>query len=164
MKHPGAFQYIRFVVWGISLAASTACARHWTPDIDAERPDARSVDSVRNARAEQSRSSATQAVDFDDDERSRFTRVEQMIQARFSGVQVIPRGGSFTIRIRGMGSFSSSNEPLVVIDGASRSAGDLNGLNPRDIERIEVIKDAAASIYGMRGANGVIVITTRRGR
>ncbi|HVS61025.1 MAG TPA: TonB-dependent receptor plug domain-containing protein [Gemmatimonadaceae bacterium] len=164
MKQPGVYLYVRFAVLGIYLAASTACLRHSTTDTDAERAEARSADSARNARVEQSRSSATQVVDFEESERTRFTRVEQMIQARFSGVQVIPKGGGFTIQIRGTGSFGSSNEPLVVIDGASRSTADLRGIDPRDVERIEVVKDAAASFYGVRGANGVIVITTRRGR
>jgi TonB-dependent SusC/RagA subfamily outer membrane receptor len=102
-------------------------------------------------------------VDFEEAERSRFTRVEQMIQARFSGVQVFPKGGGYTIQIRGTGSFGSSNEPLVIIDGASRSTADLGAIDPRDVERIAVVKDAAASFYGVRGANGVIMITTRRG-
>jgi len=102
-------------------------------------------------------------VTFDDAERARFTRVEQMIQARFSGVQVLPSGGNFTIQIRGTGSFGSGNEPLVVIDGATRTVRDLGSVHPREVMRIEVMKDAAASFYGSRGANGVIVITTRRG-
>ena len=163
MKHPGVYLYVRFAVLGTYLVTSTACFRHSATDSDAERAEARSADSARSVRAERSRSSATQVVDFEESERTRFTRVEQMIQARFSGVQVIPKGGGFTIQIRGTGSFGSSNEPLVVIDGASRTTADLGGVNPRDVERIEVVKDAAASFYGVRGANGVIVITTRRG-
>lgn len=141
-----------------------ACHRQPATGGDVEPANARAEDSTRSALAERSRSSATQAVDFDESERTRFTRVEQMIQARFSGVQVIQKGSGYSIQIRGTGSFGSSNEPLVVIDGASRSVADLRGINPRDVERIEVMKDAAASYYGVRGANGVIVIKTRRAR
>jgi TonB-dependent SusC/RagA subfamily outer membrane receptor len=147
-----------------ALTALGACMRHASPEADADRAAARSADSVRSAAAERRRSSASQAVSFTDEERSRYTHVAQMIQARFSGVQVTPKGTGFSIQIRGTGSFGSSNEPLVLIDGASRTTSDLGGLNPRDVARIEIVKDAAASIYGVRGANGVIVITTVRAR
>jgi TonB-dependent SusC/RagA subfamily outer membrane receptor len=144
------------------LGASAACHRHTSVGTSAGH--GRVADSARDALAERSRSAATQVVDFDEGERSRFTRVEHMIQAHFAGVQVTPAGNGFSIRIRGTGSFGSSNEPLVLIDGASRSTADLRGVNPRDVERIEIMKDAAASFYGVRGANGVIVIKTRRAR
>jgi len=85
-----------------------------------------------------------------------------MIQAKFSGVQVISLGGSYTIRIRGSGSFTSGNDPLVIIDGASRSTSDLRSISPVDVKRIEIVKDGAGSFYGSRGANGVIIITTGR--
>lgn len=84
-----------------------------------------------------------------------------MIQAHFAGVQVTQQGGNYTIQIRGVGSFGSSNEPLVIVDGATRTVADLGRVSPLDVQRIEVFKDAAASFYGSRGANGVIVITTR---
>jgi TonB-dependent SusC/RagA subfamily outer membrane receptor len=164
MRYRGLYSYARYALIGSCVAAAIACHRYATTDRDVERARARAADSARYALAERSRTSATQAVDFDESERTRFTRVEQMIQAHFSGVQVIPKGSGFTIQIRGTGSFGSSNEPLIVIDGASRSTADLRGVNPRDVERIEVVKDAAASYYGVRGANGVIVIKTRRAR
>jgi TonB-dependent SusC/RagA subfamily outer membrane receptor len=162
MKFPGLCQYVFCAALAASLATSGACRRHSAAGADPAK--ALAEDSARKALADRSRSAATQAVDFDEGERSRFTRVEQMIQAHFSGVQVTPAGNGFSIRIRGTGSFGSSNEPLVLIDGVSRSTADLGGVNPRDVERIEVMKDAAASFYGVRGANGVIVIKTRRAR
>jgi TonB-dependent SusC/RagA subfamily outer membrane receptor len=144
------------------VVAMAGCFRRSAqPDVGST-PQA-SSDSAQSTSQERSRSSASQAVSFDDADRARFTRVEQMIQARFSGVQVMPRGSGFAIQIRGTGSFSSGNEPLVVIDGATRTVQDLGSVHPRDVVRIEVMKDAAASFYGARGANGVIVITTRRG-
>ena len=97
-----------------------------------------------------------------------LTNPGQMIQGRSSGVQVTQTnaqpGGNISIRIRGTNSINSSNEPLYVIDGFP-GAGDLNTINPGDIESIEILKDASATaIYGSRGANGVILITTKRGK
>jgi TonB-linked SusC/RagA family outer membrane protein len=97
-----------------------------------------------------------------------ITRPDQMIQGRSSGVQVIQTnsapGGNISIRIRGTNSINSGNEPLFVVDGFP-GAGDLNTINPQDIESIEILKDASSTaIYGSRGANGVVLITTKRGR
>lgn len=74
-----------------------------------------------------------------------------------------PGGGGTTIRIRGRNSLGS-NDPLVVIDGVPGRAGGLDRLNPNEIESISVLKDASAAIYGSRAANGVILVTTKRGR
>lgn len=89
---------------------------------------------------------------------------EQMLQGRASGLNIItsgqPGSGS-NIRIRGITSFGNT-DPLVVVDGVQAS---LTNINANDIESIQVLKDAgAASIYGVRGANGVIVVTTKKGR
>jgi TonB-linked SusC/RagA family outer membrane protein len=97
-----------------------------------------------------------------------ITRADQMLQGRISGVQVTQTnaepGGNVSIRIRGTNSINSSNEPLFVIDGFP-GAGDLNSINPSDIESIDVLKDASATaIYGSRGANGVVIITTKKGK
>ena len=74
-----------------------------------------------------------------------------------------PGGGGTTIRIRGTNSLGS-NDPLVVIDGVPDRDGGMNRLNPTEIESISVLKDASAAIYGARAANGVILITTKRGK
>jgi TonB-linked SusC/RagA family outer membrane protein len=91
--------------------------------------------------------------------------VTQMLQGRASGVTVgndnSPGGGTM-VRIRGFGS-TNNNSPLYVIDGVP-TQGTLNQINPNDIESMQVLKDAsAASIYGARAANGVVIITTKRG-
>jgi TonB-dependent SusC/RagA subfamily outer membrane receptor len=106
-------------------------------------------------------------VTADDIERSPGTPIEQIIESKIPGIQVTRTGnGAIAIRIRGTSSFYSSNEPLFVIDGTPMEAGPggaLNGLNPYDIETIRVLKDPAdIGIYGVRGSNGVIVITTKR--
>lgn len=74
-----------------------------------------------------------------------------------------PGGGGTTIRVRGTNS-TGNNDPLVVIDGVAGRKGGLDRLNPSEIESISVLKDAAAAIYGSRAANGVILVTTKRGK
>jgi TonB-dependent SusC/RagA subfamily outer membrane receptor len=100
--------------------------------------------------------------------RQRVTRVEELFQGRVAGVHVVrTSGGGYQVRIRGTKTFLGSDEPLFVIDGmpimsASPGAA-LEGINAHDVARIEVLKDAAAlAMYGSRGANGVILITTKR--
>ncbi|HEU0300511.1 MAG TPA: TonB-dependent receptor plug domain-containing protein [Longimicrobium sp.] len=99
--------------------------------------------------------------------RRRVARAEELLEGRFPGVQLIRlAGGGFSVRIRGVTSIHGSNEPLFVVDGMpvhGPPGGALLGINPHDIERIQVLKDiASTAAYGMRGANGVILITTRR--
>lgn len=94
--------------------------------------------------------------------------VEQVMQGRLPGVQVTQSnaapGGAFSVRIRGTNSITAGNEPLYVIDGLA-GANPENSLNPSDIKSIEVLKDASATaIYGARGSNGVVLITTKQGR
>ncbi len=92
--------------------------------------------------------------------------VTEMLQGRMPGVQIMSDnrpGGGTSIRVRGFSTINN-NDPLVVIDGVPTSNG-LSSINPQDIESIQVLKDAASSsIYGSRAANGVLVITTKRGQ
>lgn len=103
----------------------------------------------------------------------RLARVELMLMGRVPGMEVRRLStGNYTIRIRGAHDLfgtSSADEPLLVVDGAAYPSGDLGdvlaSLAPRDVALIEVLRDAAATgAYGSRGANGVIRITTKRGR
>lgn len=87
------------------------------------------------------------------------------IQGRIAGVDVVQTsnlpGGGVNIRIRGVRSITASNNPLYVVDGVP-IAGDISSFNPEDIQSIDVLKDAAATaIYGSRGANGVVLVTTK---
>ncbi|MCW3113900.1 MAG: SusC/RagA family TonB-linked outer membrane protein, partial [Segetibacter sp.] len=116
-----------------------------------------------------------------------FTSPDQLIQGKAAGVLVINNtgqpGGSTTVRIRGASSIRSGNQPLFVVDGVPLSGGSarpggsgagafgsdagnpLNFINPSDIASIEILKDASATaIYGSRGANGVVIISTKRGK
>jgi TonB-dependent SusC/RagA subfamily outer membrane receptor len=93
--------------------------------------------------------------------------VSDMLVGRFPGVEVrqLPSGGT-SIRIRGSRSMKGTSEPLLVLDGTPQHNGNqtLQDLDPHDIKSIEVLKDAAAAaVYGSRGANGVILIATKRG-
>ena len=97
------------------------------------------------------------------------TNVTSALAGTTPGVQVIsnngdPASNKPTIRIRGIGSMSASNNPLVILDGVPYD-GSISDINPNDVESMSVLKDASASaIYGHRGANGVILITTKRGQ
>ena len=116
-----------------------------------------------------------------------FTAPDQLIQGKAAGVQIINTSGApgaeTTVRIRGNNSIRAGNSPLFVVDGipldgrsarpgvtagdlgATPNANPLNFLNPSDIESIQVLKDASATaIYGSRGANGVVIITTKRAK
>ncbi|MFT7364243.1 MAG: TonB-linked SusC/RagA family outer membrane protein, partial [Algoriphagus sp.] len=103
---------------------------------------------------------------------------DRAMQGRIAGVQVTSTsgqpGGTLNVRIRGVGSINAGNDPLYIVDGVQIASGGLSGqgasnalgsINPNDIESIEVLKDAAAAaIYGAQAANGVVIITTKRGR
>jgi TonB-linked SusC/RagA family outer membrane protein len=128
------------------------------------------------------------SVKVDDIAAAQNSTVDALLQGRAAGVQVTQNAGSpgsgVSVKIRGASSLRGNNEPLYVIDGVIiSSAGEdaanastdansleetqngLNGINPRDIESMEVLKDASATaIYGSRGANGVILITTKKGK
>ena len=97
------------------------------------------------------------------------SKVTSALAGTTPGVQIIsssgdPTGGSQTIRIRGIGSMTASSDPLIVVDGVPYE-GSISDINPNDVESMSVLKDAAASaIYGHRGANGVIIITTKKGQ
>lgn len=97
------------------------------------------------------------------------TNVANALTGKVSGVQFAnssgqPGNSTPTIRIRGISSIMAGNAPLIILDGSPYD-GDLNTINTQDIESMTVLKDAASNaLYGARGANGVIVITTKKGK
>ena len=149
------------------LAASAAC--HRTPGSTALAPDTTAFNSGYGME-ERSTSTATVAsATASDFGKIRARQVEELMLGRFAGVQVLQtQTGGFTIRIRGVSTFVGNSEPLYVVDGVPVQVAPGRGidwLNTGDIARIDVLKDAAStSAYGMRGANGVVLITTKRGR
>jgi TonB-dependent starch-binding outer membrane protein SusC len=107
-------------------------------------------------------------VNGDELAKSKDTRIEQSLQGRTAGVVIMNNSGqpgdNLTIRIRGTGT-NKDPDPLFIIDGLPMDKEGLNYLNSSDVESVEVLKDAASSaIYGARGANGVVIITTKQGK
>jgi len=100
-------------------------------------------------------------------ENRQVSNITKALEGQVPGLQSVASSGQpgteAAIRIRGIGSINASSSPLIVLDG-SPYAGDINSINPNDIQSISVLKDAASSaLYGSRGANGVIIITTKSG-
>ncbi|WP_405198256.1 SusC/RagA family TonB-linked outer membrane protein [Christiangramia sp. LLG6405-1] len=128
------------------------------------------------ATSEQDATGAVEKISSETFNQGAVVAPEQLIAGKSAGVQITPGGGApgqgGTIRIRGGSSLSASNDPLIVVDGipldqrgvaGSRNA--LNSINPNEIEDFTILKDAAAtSIYGSRASNGVILITTKKGK
>lgn len=106
-----------------------------------------------------------------DDEKlaqSQVSNVTNALAGQVAGVQLVSSNGapgsSATIRVRGISSINAGNDPLIIVDGAPFD-GDMNNIAPSDIESMTVLKDAASNaLYGARGANGVIMITTKKGK
>ena len=119
---------------------------------------------------------AQTSISSEDIHRTLNTSIEQAIQGRAAGVYVTQNtgapGGGISVNIRGINSINGSNEPLYVVDGVqiqgSISAGGTNplaSLNPADIEDMQILQGPnATAIYGSRGTNGVVLITTKRGK
>jgi TonB-linked SusC/RagA family outer membrane protein len=98
-----------------------------------------------------------------------IANIGQLLQGKAPGLQITGEGGrpgsNALIRIRGVGSINASSEPLIIFDGVQISSAAYAAINPNDIEDIAVLKDAAASaLYGSRAGNGVLVITSKRGK
>ena len=124
-------------------------------------------------------SGAVTSVQGKDIENRPVQSFDRAMQGQMAGVQVIANngipGGALSVRVRGLGSINAGSDPLYIIDGVQVNSGDntrnfpssnaLAALNPDDIETIDVLKDpASASIYGAQAANGVVIITTKKGK
>ena len=119
---------------------------------------------------------AVTAVTAKDFNKGAVTTPEQLIAGKVAGVQIVSNGGApgsgSTIRIRGGASLNASNDPLIVIDGVPVDNSSISGapnplalINPNDIESFNILKDASATaIYGSRASNGVIIVTTKKGK
>src|SRR5213595_2429320 len=137
---------------GLIMGLGSGCAHKQTPAA-AEPPPPTSGPSA--------------IVTADDIAKAPGQSIEQVLMGRFPGVEVTrgPDGG-FAVRIRGGSSIRSGNTPLYVLDGVVIDPGPngyLTGINPNDIASIEVLKEPAeTALYGVRGANGVIIVKTKR--
>ena len=156
----------------ITLAVATVGCAARRPAAPPSAPDAgRDVREVEVGYGTTSRRDVTTAVgsvSACDLGATRVTSVEELLQGRVAGVEVSPRAsGGSTVRVRGARSFTGDAEPLFVLDGMPLSAGTdaLSHITPQEVQRIDVLKDASSTaIYGSRGMNGVIVITTKKGK
>jgi TonB-dependent starch-binding outer membrane protein SusC len=151
---------------GIGLALLAGCGG--AAPRDAPEPDQGEV-SVGYGTERPERVTGSVASVSPEEADTRVARVVDMLVGRVAGLTVIRlANGDVALRIRGTRSFHGDTEPLLVIDGipAQGAIGAaLAGLAPRDIARIDLLKDAGSTaIYGARGANGVILIATKRGR
>ena len=111
---------------------------------------------------------SAQAVKAEDIEKKNPSDITKALAGEVSGVQVVTSSGQpgtvANIRIRGIGSINASSAPLYVVDGIPLEAGSISSIDPNDIASTTILKDATAtSLYGSRGANGVVVITTKKG-
>jgi TonB-linked SusC/RagA family outer membrane protein len=173
------FSYIGFTTQEITLGNRTVINISLVPDVQA-LGEVQIVGYGTQAKAEVT--SAISSVTAKEIQDMPLVGLDQALQGRAAGVQVTNNsgapGGGVSIRIRGTSSLGAGNEPLYVVDGIpinntqtfNQQTGEervngMSNINPADIETIEILKDAAStSIYGARAANGVVLITTKRGK
>lgn len=98
-------------------------------------------------------------VPMENDQNMSYNDIGEYLMGRVPGLTVIKTGTTYKYIIRGLSSINSQTDPLFIVDGVE--VMDISYLNPRDVKSVEVLKDSSASIYGTRGACGVILITTR---
>lgn len=117
----------------------------------------KTVDMGYGETSQEALSYAISSVDMEEADKSGYITIYDYLEGRVPGVKVVKNGATTaSVYIRGINSVNSSTEPLFVVDGIM--VNDISYLNPRDVKSVTVLKDASASIYGVRGGNGVIVI------
>lgn len=135
----------------ISLLLSACGASHVT----ASEPEDTQVNVGYGTTDKDDLTYAVSSVKMNENE-TMYTNMYDYLAGRVAGVQVSP---DHSISIRGINSINSSTEPLILVDGVEVSS--LDDVNPYDVYSVDVLKDASSSIYGLRGSNGVILITTK---
>ena len=151
------------LVGGLTLAAAAACHHRSPAPVDTSA--AGQVPVGYGVQSRERTGGAVQSATFESPKDVKVTRVEELLVGRFPGVRVHRTpGGGFSVRIRG----TSTGEPLWVVDGMPvevTPGRGLDWLSPADVARIDLLKNATEmTMYGARGANGVILITTKRRR
>lgn len=168
MYTPGTRHPVQWFVIAASLAAA-GCASQSTPLALQPTTLPLNVRLTRQAPAPVfAEAPAASRGDISLAESAHYVLMEQLLMARAPGLEVRSLGqGRFTLFLRGRPMLGERREPLVVIDGMQFSENGvemLAAMTPRDVKRVEVLKDAASTgVYGTRGANGVVVVTSRRG-
>ena len=152
------------------LVSTAACTARQSRGIQPYEPPPPAVTDGYGEKSKESAGGSAQSYTRDKDDTRQVTRVEELMESRLSGVVVTRTAdGGYSVRVRGgASSFMANEEPLYVIDGVPFQVQDGRGLsflNPADVARIDLLKNPSeTAIYGVRGANGVIVITTKRPR
>ncbi|MBQ1673209.1 MAG: TonB-dependent receptor plug domain-containing protein [Bacteroidales bacterium] len=143
----------RFLLIPVLMLALGSCGSHKNISVPAEEKPLL-TDGYIDIHPD-SKTNAIQHVEMKDTEKVSYRNFQDYLQSHVSGVDITASGG---IVIRGMGTFNGSSDPLVLMDGTEIQ--DLDSINPYDIHSIDVIKDGGTAAYGLRGANGVILITS----
>jgi TonB-dependent SusC/RagA subfamily outer membrane receptor len=156
-------RWIGSTLSGAAALVAAACAHHAAP-----RSGAAPVDSVQIGYGAQPKDKKTGAVTTlgEGELGARPLQIEQLLRGKVAGLEVVQEGNKVSFRIRGTKPFGADQEPLVIVDDVMIQSGSiasaLAGLTPDDIKQVSVLKDVAStSIYGGRGAAGVIIITTK---
>jgi iron complex outermembrane receptor protein len=150
---------------GAAMVTLTACS---PPGLPPAGPAPGEVDVGYGRQEAEAVTGAVTSLTDEEIRKTQFQGIVELLRARVPGLQISPRaGGGYHLRIRGTNSLRSDTEPLLVVDGVQMSSSDIGtvlaGYARDDIRQVDVLKDVSStSIYGMRGAGGVIVITTRR--
>lgn len=166
MNAATARTFVPSLVWILSAVVLVGCAQtRQTAEADDSGED---VNIGYGTQKKRDVTGSVSSVSADDATERPVSQVAELLEGRAAGVHVLRApGGGVRVRIRGASSLQGSSDPLYVIDGVPVSpdpGGTLSFLNPSDISKIEVLKDASATaIYGSRGAHGVVLITTKRG-
>ena len=151
-------------VLSFSAFSVLACSRGIAPS-EAPGPESDPVPVAYGTMERKNITGAVTSVEVPEHLAGRYATLADMLQGQAAGVEVRRTAAGVSVRIRGIGTFNGSAEPLYVVDGMPilSIGGGGPSISPHDIARIEILKDAGAlSLYGSRGANGVIVITTKR--
>lgn len=148
-------------VGGAAVAMVAACGQAAPP---ADGPEPEEVAVGYGTVEKEEVTGAIRSISAREVAQERVGNIEELLKGRVSGVHVKQVSGGISVRIRGTSSLTGTGEPLFIVDGmpVQQRSGRVLMISPYDIERIEVLKDVSStSIYGSRGANGVIVITTK---
>ena len=169
MKAPSFATRARRISCGLAVlaAALTACSRHSRPETGSKpAPDMERVDVGYGTTKRAFVGGAVASLDSTVIERAHIASLIDLFAGRVPGVRKVHTPNGVELRIRGTSTFLGDARPLVVVDGiaTSQSGHALESLDPHDVARIDVLKDGLTAIYGVRGGNGVILITTKRAR
>ena len=150
---------------GVALLTATACSSNPAPGRASFTDEEDLVSVGYGKQSRRTVAGAVNSITRKDLENQQGRKLEDLIRARVPGAQIVHASGGFNVRLRGLSSISGNNNALVVVDGVPLNEGTahmvLGSLQPSDVQRIDVLKDGSAAIYGIRGANGVIVIESR---